>query len=146
MDVLDRFVKNDHYARSLGIEVVDYGKGFANTEVEIKRNHLNSAGTAHGGLIFSLADVAFSIASNSHGQLAMAIETSISYFRSRKEGVLSAEAREVELNPKLATYLIEVRDEEKKLIALFKGTVYRKKTNLSELMAKSGNQTESEEE
>lgn len=41
-------------------------------------------------------------------------------------GTLTAEAREVALNPKLATYLIDVRDESGGLIAHFRGTVYRK--------------------
>ena len=38
------------------------------------------------------------------------------------------------VNPKLATYLIRVKDEQGDPVALFQGTVYRKKEKLSELL------------
>jgi acyl-CoA thioesterase len=37
-----------------------------------------------------------------------------------------AEAREVDLNPKLASYTVNVTDEAGSLIAIFQGLVYRK--------------------
>ena len=129
---LKRFVENDAYAKSLGIRTTAVGEGSARCELVLGEGHLNSAGTAHGGLIFSLADAAFSAASNSHGTLAVAIEASISYFTARTEGRLIAEAREVALNSKLATYEIDIRDEGGVPVALFKGTVYRKRQTLDE--------------
>ena len=43
------------------------------------------------------------------------------------EGTLFAEAQEISLNPKLATYSIKVTNEEGDLFATFEGMVYRKK-------------------
>jgi len=40
-------------------------------------------------------------------------------------------AEEVSLHPKLATYLVSVQDDRGNRIALFQGTVYRKKEKLS---------------
>jgi acyl-CoA thioesterase len=100
----------------------------------LQDHHLNSAGTVHGGAIFALADAVFSVASNSHGTLAMAINVSISYFKAVSSGTLFAAAEEVSINPKLATYLITVRDEAGNKIALFQGTVYRKKDSLADIM------------
>jgi len=133
MEDLKKFVANDHFARHLGIEVLEYSEGKARAKMEIQRHHLNSAGTLHGGAIFSLADAVFSVASNSHGTLAVAINVSISYFRAMRSGTLMAEAEEVSLNPRLATYLIRVEDEKGDAIALFQGTVYRKKDRLGDL-------------
>jgi len=133
MEDLKKFVANDHFARHLGIEVLEYSEGKARAKMEIQRHHLNSAGTLHGGAIFSLADAVFSVASNSHGTLAVAINVSISYFRAMRSGTLMAEAEEVSLNPRLATYLIRVEDEKGDAIALFQGTVYRKKERLGDL-------------
>jgi acyl-CoA thioesterase len=48
--------------------------------------------------------------------------------------VLIAEGREVSINPKLATYLIDVKDEAGNAIALFQGTVYRKKESIAEML------------
>ena len=126
MDDLKRFIESDSFARHLGIEMLDYGDGHARAKMEITAHHLNSAGGLHGGAIFSLADVAFSAAANSHGTLALAINVSVAFFKAVKSGALIAEAREVAVSPKLATYLIDVRDNAGGLIAQVQGTVYRK--------------------
>jgi acyl-CoA thioesterase len=88
----------------------------------------------HGGAIFSLADAVFSIASNSHGALAVAINVSISFFKATTKGTLFAEAEEVSFNPKLATYLITVSDDAGNKIALFQGTVYRKRDSIADIV------------
>jgi acyl-CoA thioesterase len=134
MEILKKFVQKDHFARLLGVEMLEYGEGHARARMTIEKHHLNSAGTVHGGAIFSLADAVFSIASNSHGSLALAINVSISFFKAVTRGTLTAEAEEVSINPKLATYLITVNDESGNKIALFQGTVYRKKDSIADLV------------
>lgn len=133
MDSLTRFVENDAFARHLGVEMLSYGDGRASARMEIGPQHVNSFGLVHGAAIFSLADATFSAAANSRGTLALAIDVSISFLEAVKDGVLTAEAREVALNPKLGTYLIEVKDEGGRLVALFRGTVYRKKTGIADV-------------
>ena len=135
MDDIDRFVEQDAFARHSGVEMVSYGEGSATARLQVEPHHLNSAGTLHGGVIFTLADVAFSAASNSHGMLAMSIDASISYFRAVRGGVVTAEAREVAAGSRLATYLIEVRGDSGELIAHFTGTVYRRGTPIGEVLA-----------
>ncbi len=92
--------------------------------------HLNAADVVHGGALFTLADLVFAVASNSRGRLALGINVSISYLQAARAGTLTAEAREVACNPKLATYTMEVRDSDATLVALAQGTVYRKDTPL----------------
>ena len=134
MDDLKRFVERDSFAKHLGIEMLDYGDGSAGARMEVKAHHLNSAGSLHGGAIFSLADAAFSAASNSHGTLAVAITVSTSFCKAVTKGTLIAEAREVAISPKLATYLIDVKDEAGGLIAQLQGTVYRKKDSIGDII------------
>lgn len=134
MDFMKKFVEKDNFAKHLGVEILEYSPGKATARMELKSHHLNSAGTVHGGAIFSLADAVFSVASNSHGSLAMAINVSISFFKSAKSGILVAAGREVSLNHKLATYLIDVKDEAGNAIALFQGTVYRKKESIGDFI------------
>ena len=135
MDDLERFVAQDAFARSIGVEVPEYSDGRATARLTIEPRHLNSAGTLHGGAIFSLADAAFAAASNSHGTLAVSIDASISYFTAVKEGIVTAEAREVSRNRKLATYLIDVTDESGAPVAHFRGTVYRKSAAIGDFLA-----------
>ena len=40
---------------------------------------LNGEGLTHGGAIFGLADLVFAAASNSHGNLALALNVNISF-------------------------------------------------------------------
>lgn len=134
MDALTKFVEQDHFAKHLDVEMLEYGGGRALAKMRVGTHHLNSAGTVHGGAIFSLADAVFSVASNSHGTLALAINVSISFFKAVRSGSLFAEGREVSLNPKLATYSIDVKDEEGNAVALFQGTVYRKKDSIADLV------------
>lgn len=134
METLKKFVQKDHFARHLGVEMLDFGGGRARARMAIDKHHLNSAGTVHGGAIFSLADAVFSVASNSHGSLALAINVSISFFKAVTKGTLTAEAEEVSINPRLATYLITVSDEAGSRIALFQGTVYRKKDSIADIV------------
>lgn len=134
MDDIKRFVENDRFAKHLGIEMLECSRGRAKARMGIKDHHLNSAGTVHGGAIFALADAVFSAASNSHGTLAMAINVGISFFKAVKNGNLTADANEVSLNPKLATYLVNVTDDDGNAIALFQGTVYRKKDNIADVI------------
>ena len=94
--------------------------------MEIRDTHLNSHGTVHGGAVFTLADTAFAVASNSHGIPAAAINAHISYMKSASAGTLYADAEEFALNPKLATYTVRVTDEQGAPIAIFQGMVYRK--------------------
>jgi acyl-CoA thioesterase len=137
MESMNRFIERDLFARHLGIEIPEHGPGYAKAKLELTRNHLNSVGTVHGGVVFSLADAAFSVAANSRGAVAVAIQANISFFRAVSSGTLCAVAREAALSPKLATYSIEVRDGSDAPIALFQGTVYRKTAKVEELLAET---------
>lgn len=130
MRAIKEFFKNDRFAEHCGIELVEVGEGRAQTRMKIEDRHLNGVNVVHGGAIFTLADLAFAAASNSHGTVAVAINASIWYVKAGLSGTLFANAREVSLNPKLATYSIEVTDDAGEIIAVFEGMVYRKKQTI----------------
>jgi acyl-CoA thioesterase len=120
------FFSRDSFARESGVFLIEASPGKAQVKMEVTEKHLNSHGTVHGGAIFTLADSAFAIASNSHGTPAAAINSHISYMKSVTSGTLYAEAEEISLNPKIATYLVSVTDDSNERIATFHGMVYRK--------------------
>jgi len=128
--IKDFFSENDLFARHNGIELLEVEEGRALVRMAIKPYHFNAAGTVHGGAIFTLADFAFAVASNSRGRLAMGINTSVNFVRSAVKGSLYAEAREQSLNSKLATYSVMVVDDDKETVAIFQGMVYRKKESV----------------
>ncbi|MBL7215616.1 MAG: hotdog fold thioesterase [Phycisphaerae bacterium] len=130
MEKIKNFLKKDRYAKHSGIELLDVSKGTAKAVMAIREEHLNGVGIAHGGAIFTLADFVFAAASNSHGTVAVAINANISYVKAATGGTLTAQAKEVSLNPKIATYSVRVTDETGDLVASFQGMVYRKKTEV----------------
>lgn len=126
MDADEEFFAGDRWARDAGIELVEVAPGRATVRMAIRDRHKNSHGTVHGGALFTLADTAFALASNSHGVPAAAINAHISYVTAAREGTLYATAEEFSLNPKIATYTVTVTDDGGARIALFEGMVYRK--------------------
>lgn len=126
MDIIKEFSENDRFAKNLGIELIKVSEGSAKAKMKIKDIHLNSVNTVHGGAIFTLADFAFAIAANTHGNIAVALNVNISFLKAVSEGTLIAEAEEVSINRKIATYMIRVLNENNELIATFQGMAYRK--------------------
>jgi acyl-CoA thioesterase len=125
-DMKQFFSTEDLFARHAGIELLEVGSGWAKASMNIEPYHFNGAKTVHGGAIFTLADFAFAVASNSHGTLAMGINTSVSFVKAATSGTLYAEARELTRNRKLATYSVLITDDVNDVVAIFQGMVYRK--------------------
>ena len=126
---MESFVEKDAFARYLGIEMAEARPGYARVSMDLEEHHLNGVGIAHGGVIFTLADLAFAAAANSHGVLALAVSASISFVKPGRGGRLFAEARELSRGRKLAAYAVDVTNGAGDLIAVFQGTVYRKDDN-----------------
>ena len=122
----DPFFARDAWAQEANIELMEVSAGRAKVRMRIAGWHMNSHGTVHGGAIFTLADTAFALASNSHGVPAAAINAHISYVKAATVGTLYADAEEFSLNPKIATYMVTVTDDAGEKIAIFEGMVYRK--------------------
>lgn len=131
-NTLKRFFDDDRFARHCGIELVSVEPGHATAKMTIKPEHLNGYDIVQGGAVFTLADLAFAAASNSHGTIAVAINVSITFIKATKTGTLYAEAREVAKNPKLGTYLVDVRDDQGDMVAQFQGLVYRKSERIED--------------
>jgi acyl-CoA thioesterase len=104
-----------------------------------RRRHCSSLAPLHRlfrsarmpiGAVFTLADLAFAVASNSHGVMAVACQADVTFFKAVEFGKLSATAEEIARTRKLSTCVIGVSDDKEELVALFKGVAYIKGTPL----------------
>jgi acyl-CoA thioesterase len=129
-EIKEFFSANDLFARHAGIELTDVGPGRAKASMKIQPFHINGAGTVHGGAIFTLADFAFAVASNSHGIMAMGINASVNFVKAAIKGTLYAEATEQSKGSKLASYSVMITDDAGDVVAIFQGMVYRKKESI----------------
>ena len=125
--VRDLIEEKDRLIELFGMQVIECKAGCSAVRMKVEKNHLNAADICHGGTIFALSDVAFALASNSHGRIALALDMSISYLRPVKAGeTITARCRERQRSKRIATYIIEVSDSSDELVALLKATSFIK--------------------
>ena len=127
---INEFLQGDKFALFAGVELLETGNGYAKARMEIKPMHLNGGGVCQGGAIFTLADLAFAAATNSHARLTLSITSNINFFKAESKGFLYAEAREVFSHKRLANCEVNITNEDGELIATFSGSGYRKDTEL----------------
>jgi acyl-CoA thioesterase len=105
-------IRNDPWADALGITYLDLRQGYCRVRLRLQPSMVNFQGYPHGGVIFSLADVAFGAACNSHGEDAVALSVTISYLSAvAPDATLLAEAREVRQGRRAGFYEIAVTTE-----------------------------------
>lgn len=124
-----RHIRADSFAAHLGAEIEAIKPGYSRVSMTVTPDMLNFHGMTHGGVIFSLGDIAFAAASNSHGQTAVALNVTISFLKATQAGdELIAEAREEHLGGRTALYQITVTDRtSSELVAKSQAMVYRKR-------------------
>lgn len=127
--ILEKYSK-DLFPQSLGVKILHISPGSCQVEMVIEEKMTNFHGITHGGALFTLADTAFGLASNSRGP-AVALQVSINYIAPSREGqTLIATAREEHLTKSTGIYNVNVENENGDSIALFRGVVYRVKEKL----------------
>lgn len=116
----------DPYAASQGFRLMEVTDDRVTVAMTVREDQVNFLGGTHGGVLHSLADSAFSLASNAHPEDAVAIDTHLAITAPSGIGeVLTATASEVTLGRSLATYRVDVTRSDGRLAALFTGTVFR---------------------
>jgi acyl-CoA thioesterase len=122
-----RAVENEPYARALKIRLVALKLGYSVVEMVFTPQSMgNIYGRAHGGALFALIDEAFETASQTHGDIAVALNVNVTYVLSPQPGEqLRAEAREVALTRKTVTYEIKVTNPLNDLVAVCQAVAYR---------------------
>lgn len=123
---LKDFFLHDEFAKQNGIEIVDISEGYARTQIQIEPRHLNAGGSVQGGVLFTMADLAFAAATNSHGTLTVTSTANITFVRGASVGVITAEAREIVNHHHLPFCEVQVTDQAGNLLAIFTASGYRK--------------------
>ena len=120
-------LKNDRFAKYIGIERFLCSEGYHTARLRVEERHLNGLGVAQGGVVFTLADYAFAIASNTDERTSTGLQTAISFISPAQPGdTLIACVREISRRKTISIYEVEIRNEQSKaLIALFTGTAFR---------------------
>jgi len=124
-DRLDALFRSDPLMSELGAELLAWSPGLATVQAIVQVAHTNFIGGGHGGIVFSLGDIAMSFASNGYGRQALATQIDISYHRGVRPGdLVVATASEISRTRRFAHHRVEMKVNER-LVASATGTTYR---------------------
>ena len=124
---LKEFFQGDRFARMAGCELTEINKGFARARMTVTEEHLNGGNFCQGGALFTLADLAFAAAVNSHLVLTVRTSSNITFLRSVALGeTVYAEAHELLDHHRLPYAEVRITDQQQRLVAVFTSTGYRK--------------------
>jgi acyl-CoA thioesterase len=114
-------------AQHLGIDLEEVAPGYARASMVCREDMSNILGMVHGTALFALVDEVFQAAVNSHGEVAVALNLSLTFHQAPKLGErLTATGREIHTGRRLATCFIEARNASGELVASCQALAYRK--------------------
>ncbi len=122
-DVAD-LLAADPYAALLGVELASSDPLVVGMLLDDR--HTNFLGGAHGGVIYSLADIGLSLASNRDGLRSVMVDSHLAAVRGAVPGErLEAEVTPISEGRTIASYRIDVRRDDGRILAAFTGTTVR---------------------
>ncbi len=115
---LEAFFSKDRFAvGAAGCTIVEGWRGHSIAEMPIREVHMNAHGNVMGGAIFTLADFALAIASNTGCGPSVNVSTNIDYLSSSSGTKLIATADCTKEGRRLSFYDVIITDDTEKLIA-----------------------------
>ena len=114
----------DVAAHALEMALVRVAPGQAVMTMAVRPEHLNGHGICHGGYIFTLADSACAIVSNSRNVNMVLQSSTITYLNAARLGDrLTAVGEEQKIRGRSGVIDVAVSDQDGTLVALFRGLV-----------------------
>lgn len=105
-----------------GIEIEEAREGYSRIRMRLRADMLNGHDTAHGGMVYALADTAFAYACNSRNLRTVGAQATMVFLDGAVEGeVLVAEAQEQALVGRSGVYNVSVRTDAGRPVAEFQG-------------------------
>ena len=105
-----------------GIVIEEARAGYARLRMTLRKDMLNGHRTAHGGMVFALADTAFAYICNGKNERTVAAQASIVFLDAVREGeTLVAEGEEVSRVGRSGVTRVSVRTNDGRSIAEFTG-------------------------
>jgi acyl-CoA thioesterase len=129
LDSATAMLSRDEASSGLGIELVAVGPGRAEVGMTVRADMVNGLDVCHGGLIFTLADTAMAVASNSHGSHAVAVAAAIDFVAPVHRGAqLTAVATEQHHRGRTGLYDVIVTDGDGAIVARFHGRTHERRS------------------
>ena len=106
------FFSKDRYATLItGIEIDEVGERYARCSLRLNENHKNAVGHVMGGVMFTMADFVFAVATNFRQPPTVTVTSQISYLSSPKGEILYGESRLLKDGKRNCFYEIAITDD-----------------------------------
>lgn len=126
LELATYMLNQDYFSQWMGIELVDIREKYCLIKMPIKKDMINGLKTVHGGVTFAFADSALAFSSNNTNDASVALNCVINFTKAVREGdVLFAESILLSDTRKTGIYDIKITNQDKELMATFRGTVYK---------------------
>ena len=120
------FFRHDLFATENGITLDEIGPDWAKASVTLTDRHRNAQGGIMGGVMFTLADLAFAAACNNVYSPSVAQQVSINFLSGTRGSVLFAHARCIKDGKTSGVYQVNISDDLGRDIAFFTGVAFKK--------------------
>lgn len=112
------FIQHNNY------KVEEVTNEYCKMSVELTENAINPNGTAHGGLIFGLADTTMGVLARTTGRNIVTINAQIDYLKPGKGNKITCIAEPLKVGKSTAVYRASIYNEEETLISTVTGTFF----------------------
>lgn len=122
LDLVGRMARVNPVFKHLGIEVLHASPGHSRFAMKVRSDLTNTFGVGHGGIVFTLADMAFGFTCNAGGERSMTASAAIDYLAPAPPGSrIIADAREVARQGRNVFYDVVVSVDGGDVIAIVRG-------------------------
>ena len=111
LEEIKAFFADDLFATNQGFVIDAVNEDYTQCSVKLNQGHRNAAGNIQGGVIFTLADFAFAVATNHEECSTVTLNSSISFLHAPKGLVLTACARCISKSKRICFYEVSVDDD-----------------------------------
>ncbi len=115
---IEYFNSHDGYSINSGIKLVELREGYSKVELTIDENSKNLMGSMHGGLLYTMADVAAGAAMAFCEKPVVTLNATTEYIKAAFSGKVIAEGRVIAHGKTIGRCEVDVRGED--------GTLYSK--------------------
>ena len=126
LELAQYMLNQDFFSQWMGIKLIEVREKYCLIEMPIKQEMINGLNTVHGGITFAFADSALAFSSNNTNEASVALNCTINFTKAVKLGdTLFAESILISDTRKTGIYDISITNQDKVLVASFRGTVYK---------------------
>jgi acyl-CoA thioesterase len=109
------FNKNDTFSINSGMKLVELGEGYSKVELTIDEDGMNYMGTMHGGLLYTMADVAAGTALVFRGKQAVTLSAYMEFIKPVTSGNVVAVCRATAIGKTIGRCAVDVCGEDGKI-------------------------------